>query len=112
MAAPVKAPVKLERSNAKSETQRLAKRYQSEDKVEVSISPLYANELGNVHTIALHGISIYVPVDGRNYKIPYSYALELKGRIAAIDEKSKRMRKMANVAKNSERTAGELKLFR
>ena len=114
---PRKAPAKkvekpLEKVNENVLRQSLATRYKNEKLVEVAISPLYANEFSSNQPVILNGIRINVPTDGRTYKVPYSFALEIKNRIAAADEKFKRLNRMADVQQNFERSPGELKLFR
>lgn len=105
------APV-LERINEKVVQARMAERYKAEELVEISISPLYANEFSRNMPIVLNGVRVDIPVDGRVYKVPFSYALEARNRIANADAKFKRLNKMADVVNNIERSPGELKLFR
>ena len=107
-----KADAPLERINESQIQQSMASRYRNEEQVEVTISPLYANEFSSNQPVILNGIRISVPTDGRPYKVPYSFALEIKNRIAAADEKFKRLNRMADVQQNFERSPGELKLFR
>lgn len=102
----------LERVNESVVQASMASQYRNEEMVEIAISPLYANEFSNNQPVILNGIRISVPTDGRSYKIPYSFALEIKNRIAAADEKFKRLNRMADVQQNFERSPGELKLFR
>lgn len=106
------AEVALERVNEKAIQQKMATQYKNEKLVEVSISPLYAGEFSRNLPVILNGVRINVPVDGRTYKVPYSYAMEIRNRIAAADEKFKRLNRMADVQQNFERSPGELKLFR
>lgn len=107
-----KAKAKLAKVNESVIRQSLAARYQDEKQVEISVSPLYANEFSNNQPVILNGIRISVPTNGKVYKVPYSFALEIKNRIAAADEKFKRLNRMADVQGNFERSPGELKLFR
>ena len=102
----------LEKVNVSQVQRTMAERYKSEELVEVIISPLYANEFSNNMPIVLNGVRINIPIDGRPYKIPYSFALEVKSRIAKVDEKAKRFARLADVSNNFERSPGELKLFR
>lgn len=106
------AEVLLEHVNERAVQQRIAAKYLSEPLVEISISPLYANEFSKNMPIVLNGVRISLPVNGRVYKIPYSFALEARNRIAAVDEKSKKLNRLSNVSSNFERAPGELKLFR
>lgn len=106
------AEVALERINEKQVQKKMATKYKDEKLVEITISPLYAGEFSNNQPVVLNGVRINVPTDGRPYKVPYSFALEIRNRIAAADEKFKRLHRMADVQQNFERTPGELKLFR
>lgn len=102
----------LAQINDKKMLQRMADIYRNEPKVTISISPLYVNEFSRNQPVSLNGIMLRVPTDGRNYDVPESFAMEIKSRIAAADEKFKRLNKMSDVQHNHERTPGELKLFR
>jgi phospholipid N-methyltransferase len=106
------AEVLLEHVNEKAAQQRMAAKYKSEPLVEIAISPLYANEFSNNMPIVLNGVRINIPVNGKVYKIPYSFALEVRNRIAAVDEKAKKLNRLSDVPNNFERSPGELKLFR
>ena len=83
-----------------------AKRLRTEDKVRVSISPLYAPEFSESMCVAINGSAIYVPCDGQTYEVPESYAIEINRRIAAADEKARKGNNMANIANNFEQFAG------
>lgn len=102
----------LAKINDKKMLQRMAQIYRDEPKIEISVSPLYAMEFSRNQPVCLNGIMLRVPTDGKTYTVPESFAMEIKGRIAAADEKFKRLNKMADVQHNHERTPGELKLFR
>ena len=102
----------LEQVNDKKVLKRMAEIYRDEEKVQISVSPLYAMEFSRNQPVSLNGIQLRIPTDGKTYEVPYSFALEIKGRIAAADEKFKRLNKMSDVQNNLERTPGELKLFR
>lgn len=111
-AATKKAAPKPERVNERAAQLRMAAQYKGEELVEITISPLYANEFSRNQPVILNGVRISVPTDGRPYKVPYSFALEIRNRIAAADEKFKRLSRMADVQQNFERSPGELRLFR
>ncbi len=91
---------------------RMAERYKKEEMVDVNISPLYRNEFSNNMPVSLNGVRVNVPVDGKTYKLPKSFAMEVRRRIYVADQKTKRLDKMADVKSNVERSPGELKLFR
>lgn len=89
----------------------LGQRYRSEERVAVAISPMYAPHFGKNMPVILNGIAIYVPCDGRNYDVPESYAMEIRQRIAQVDEQLIRNKRLSNVSENAERYAGELELI-
>ena len=103
---------RLEKINERQLQLTMAQMYKKEPLVEVSISPLYANEFSNNMPVILNGVRINIPVNGRTYKIPQSFAMEVQQRIALANEKFKRLNRMADVGSNLERSPGELKLFR
>ena len=85
----------------------LAAEYAEEEKVEVTISPMYAPHFGKNMPVVLNGIPIYVPCDGRAYKIPESYAMTVRARIRAVDDQIQRIRKLSDVRNNEESYAGQ-----
>ena len=89
----------------------LAKHYREEEKVPVTISPLYKPYFGNCMTVSINGISVYVKVDGKSYKVPKTFADEISSRIMAIDKINTKQDRLADVTNNIERTPGELELF-
>lgn len=107
-----KVEAALEHVNERAAQKRMAAKYKQEKLVEVSISPMYAPEFSKNMPVVLNGVRVNVPVDGKNYKVPYSFALEIRNRIAAVDDKHKNLNRLSNVASNFERSPGELKLFR
>ena len=107
-----KVEVALEHVNERAAQKRMAAKYKNEKIVEVAISPMYSAEFSKNMPVILNGVRVNVPVDGKNYKVPYSFALEIRNRIAAVDEKHKRLNRMSDVSSNFERSPGELKLFR
>ena len=102
---------KVTEVTAKAFQRSMAEQYKAEPLVDVSISPLYAPEFSSVMPVVLNGIRISVPVNGKTYKVPYSYALEIRNRIAAADQKFQRLANMAVVQDQKEQPGG-LKLFR
>lgn len=90
---------------------QLADAYKKEDKVEVTISPMYKPYFGNNMPVIINGVSVYVPVNGRAYKIPKSFAMEVRGRIRAVDDQINRQKRLADVANNHERYIGEKDLI-
>lgn len=86
-------------------------RRMAEKKVTTYLSPMYRPYLGNVADITINGVTIFFPVDGNSYEVPSSFADEIARRRMAIDAMLTKQNRMADVANNSERSPGELKLF-
>lgn len=93
------------------ETQRrsLVKKYLSEKKIPVTISPLYAPYLGKVVPVLVNGIRVDIPADGRTYQINSTHASEVIAKIRRINEMLARQKKAGDVSNNVERNIGELK---
>ena len=104
-------PVPLEMAYQHHEQKRreLVKHYRDEQKFPVSVSPFYAPYLGNNVPISIQGILVYVPADGKTYKIPETFAAELIQAMAKIDERQRKMQKLSNVTSNVEHSIGEIK---
>jgi hypothetical protein len=88
-----------------------AQHYKEQDKVEVSVSPLYRPYFGDVMTIIINGVYCALPVDGRTYRLPKSFANEVARRIHAIDKQNTRAERLSDVQNNHENFVGELKLI-
>ena len=112
-----KAEAEIEKTTQQSVGQAEIKRrtlaayYQKEDKIPVSISPLYKPYFGKVMTVTINGISCAVPVDGKTYKIPKTFAQEVEARKLKQDELLEKQKGMGNVQNNFESSPGELTLF-
>lgn len=76
------------------------------EKVEVSISPLYANQFSDNMCVSINGYTIYVPCDGQKYLVARPFADIIYERIARADEKARVQDRMANVQSNFEQFAG------
>lgn len=98
-------------ATAKIEQENLANRYRNEEKVSMSVSPLYRPYFGNVMKVSINGISIYMPIDNTPHKIPKTFADEIYSRINAVDAIMKKQDRMANIAANLETAPGELTLM-
>ena len=96
---------------AQARRKTLAEHYKAEERVEVYLSPMYRPYFGNVMCVAINGISIYFPVDGKPYKVPKTFADAICERRMAIDAILNKQDRMANVSANSEQTPGELSIF-
>lgn len=101
----------LEVRRLQENQQKLAREYKRAKKVEVTISPMYRPHFGNQMPVVLNGIPIYVPCDGKAYKIPKQYAAIVRGRIRKVDDQLKRSKRLGNVANNIEAYAGQKDLI-
>ena len=93
------------------ETQRrsLVKKYLSEKKIPVTISPLYAPYLGRIVPVLVNGIRVDIPADGRTYQINSTHASEIIAKVRRINNMLARQKKVGDVSNNVERNIGELK---
>lgn len=98
-------------AEAEKDRRKLAEVYKNEKKKTVSISPLYKPYFGKVMTVTINGISCAVPVDGKTYSIPASFAEEVEIRKYRQDKLIEKKRSMSNVQNNFESSPGELTLF-
>lgn len=96
---------------AEIQRRKLAAYYNKQDKIPVSISPLYKPYFGKVMTVTINGISCAVPVDGKTYKIPRAFAQEVEARKYRQDELLEKKKGMSDVQNNFESSPGELTLF-
>jgi hypothetical protein len=108
------ANVSLNDSVRKGEIYRktvMQQKYLKQEKVPVTISPMYKPYFGEVMEIIINGIYVSVPCDGKVHKIPKTFANEVNARILAVDDAQRRADRMADVAKNREEIAGDIKFF-
>lgn len=61
--------------------------YSTEERVDVSIAPMYAAEFGNKMRVSVNCISVTIPCDGRHYKVPVTFATEINRRISAVNRR-------------------------
>lgn len=101
----------LEVRTMQKRQQELAKIYKAAEKVEVSISPMYQPHFGKVMPVILNGIPIYIPCDGRAYKVPKQYASIIKQRIRMVDDQIQRTKSLSDVSGNIEQYAGQKQLI-
>ena len=85
--------------------------YKSQDKVAVSISPLYKPYFGSSMTVSVNGIAIIIPCDGKTYMIPKTHAAEALGRIYKTDQIIEKKKRMRDVPGNFERNPGDITFF-
>lgn len=84
-----------------------------EPKVSVSVAPQYAAEFSNNMRVTINGISIFIPIDGREYLVPQSFADEIKRRVHKVNQKLNRFKRKgnaSNVVLFEEKSIGEIKL--
>lgn len=96
---------------AEQQTRALHQQLTTEETVPVTMAPLYRPYFGDIMTVGLNGLNIYLPVDGRTYRVPKSYAPIIQGRRRKVDDFITRRQRMSNVQSNFERYAGELNLI-
>lgn len=112
---PVKETVtpKKEKSVQSVELRRrqLAQKYKNEEKLKVSIPPLYKPYFGNTMSVGINGITVYIPCDGKTYKVPKTHAIEAMSRIKKIDLMLTRKDRMRDIQNNVETSPGELKFY-
>ena len=111
---PVKAPEKslnegqIQQAD-RSHREKLSRYYTEEPKDTITISPMYEPYFGKVMTVVINGITIAVPCDGGEYKIPHTFASTVHQRIMAVDEARTRADRLADIPKNRDQYPGELK---
>ena len=96
-------------NKAQARKHELAQAYSQEKKVRVTGSPMYSPYFGNNMPIQINGISVYVPLDGRAYEIPKTFADVFKTRIARIDALIQKQGAMADFIE--ENSPGEVQLI-
>lgn len=92
-----------------NDRKKLLDKFKHEAVVSVSVSPFYKPYFGSTAMVSIQGIAIYIPVNGRTYKVPKSFAADLNASIAAIDSRVQKIQRMSNVAQNFESSAGQLR---
>ena len=94
---------------AKQRKTELHDYYLKENKVRVTGSPFYRPYFGNVMPLIINGIGVYVPMDGKSYEIPKTFADLFQKRIARIDSLIQKQGAMAGIVE--ENYAGEVDLI-
>ena len=89
----------------------LGKKFREEERVSVSIPPLYKPYFGKVMTVSINGISCAIPVDGKTYQVPKSFAEEAQIRMFRQNEMLEKQKALSDVQNNFETSPGELALF-
>ena len=89
----------------------LVEKYKAEKKYKVKGAPAYQAHFGSVMSIIINGVLITVPLDGRSYEIPESFAQVFNSRIRQIDNMALQQSALADVANNVESMPGEKDLI-
>lgn len=95
-----------------SENKTVLGKLLAEEKVAVVGAPMYQAYFGRQMAIAINGIPVYVPLDGRKYEIPKSYAEVFLSRLRMVNDDLAAQKKFSDVKENFETYAGELNLIR
>ena len=89
----------------------LKQEYLAQEKIPVTISPMYKPYFGEVMELVINGIYVSIPCDGRAHEVPKTFASEANYRIYAVDNEQRRADRMADVANNHESIGGEINFF-
>ena len=89
----------------------LVERYKAEKKYKVKGAPAYQAHFGSVMSIIINGVLVTVPLDGRSYEIPESFAQVFNSRIRQIDNMALQQSALAEVTNNVESMPGEKDLI-
>ena len=89
----------------------LVKKYKAEKKYKVKGAPAYQAHFGSVMSIIINGVLVTVPLDGRSYEIPESFAQVFNSRIRQIDNMALQQSALADVTNNVESMPGEKDLI-
>ena len=86
----------------------------NEPKVSISVAPQYAAEFSRNMRVVINGVSIFIPIDGREYMVPETFAAEIKRRVNKVNQKLNRLRRKGtteNFNLVEEKSIGEVKIF-
>ena len=110
---PVAEERELDRQLKQQDTHKktLYQRYLAEEKVPVTISPMYVGYFGINMPVIINGISMYVPVNGSTNLLPKTFASECNRRIKAVDRSISKAAERAKIENNGEQSPGALELF-
>lgn len=86
-------------------------KFAAEKKYKVKGAPAYQAHFGTVMTITINGIMVAVPLDGRSYEIPESFAQIFNTRIRQVDNMELQQQVLADVGSNVESNPGEKSLI-
>lgn len=98
-------------AEGEKDRKQFAKSLKDQEKVPIAVSPLYRPYFGRTMAVTINGTSVYVPCDGKTYKVPKAFADEIKVRISNQDELFAKKRRLSDVSNNFEASPGELRIF-
>jgi hypothetical protein len=87
---------------------KLRKYYESEDKVPVSASPVYAPYVGNIQQIIVNDAWVTLPCNGETYPLPKTFADAWLEKKYALDKLIAKQQRMASYDANKEAMPGSL----
>lgn len=96
-----------ERQLAESLKNQFRMQMRAAELVPVTLAPSYRHPFGQVMPVRLNGMSIYIPCDGKTYRIPKPFAAIVHARRRAFDEQELRQERMAQVSDNYEQFPGQ-----
>ena len=98
-------------AEGEKDRKQLVKSMREQELVPVSVSPLYRPYFGRTMPVTINGASVYIPCDGKTYKVPKVFADEIKVRISNQDDLFAKKRRLSDVSNNFESSPGELRIF-
>lgn len=98
-------------AEGEKERKSFAKSLRDQDYVPIQVSPLYRPYFGRVMTVTINGASVAIPCDGKTYKVPATFAEEIKVRIYRQDKLFAKKQRLSDVTNNLESSPGELRIF-
>ena len=105
------AKASIEMMEAEKQSKEFMTEIRGEELVSLNLAPLYQPYFGEIMSVYLNGFPIFFPVNGKTYQVPKSYAAVIQERRRRVDDMIAKRRQMADVSKNFESYAGELKLL-
>ena len=101
----------IEVKKRQSAKAKMVEAFMKEEQVEVSGSPFYQPYFGGSMPIMLNGVMVYVPLDGRPYKIPTSFADIFNERIKRVDAQNQRMETLGAVLQEDYIGGADINIF-
>lgn len=98
-------------AEGEKDRKQFARSLREQELVPIAVSPLYRPYFGRTMAVTINGASVYIPCDGKTYKVPKAFADEIKVRISNQDELFAKKRRLSDVSNNFEASPGELHIF-